>query len=254
MLLTSVVASIVSYMPAIYAAREEVIEVNRVKTRSMAKKDEAEKRQVDAGLAVEQPVPKSISSYAVTSTTDVNSRPVHNLQPQQLPKKNVLVLRFLAALILPNVCVESVKDEKEEAVMFGSLVDSMASSVDKDEEYEVSKLEKRNGRGNDLPLVDIGGNRAELVEETVRDPTLEAVRSMATRKEKGYYLLDGLILKTSICSALETVPAIVLPHTRYEISISELLLVVKAALQCLSRQYLCLPLLHGFYSTHCYGL
>ena len=109
--------------------------------------------------------------------------------------------------------MESVEDEKEEAVMFGSLVDSMDSSVDKGEEYEVRKLGKRKGSGNDLPLVDIGGNRAELVEETVRDPTLEAVRGMATRKEKGYYWLDGLILRTSIGSALETVSAIVLPHS-----------------------------------------
>ena len=50
-----------------------------MKTRSMAKKNEAEKRQVAADLAVEQPVLKSISSYAVTSTTDVNSGPAHHL-------------------------------------------------------------------------------------------------------------------------------------------------------------------------------
>ena len=42
-----------------------------------------------------------------------------------------------------DVSLESVEDEKEEAVMFGSLVDSMDSSVDKDEEYEVRKLGKR---------------------------------------------------------------------------------------------------------------
>ena len=52
------------------------------------------------------------------------------------------------------------------------------------------------------------------MEETVRDPTLEAVRGMATRKEKGYYWLDGLIFRTStIGSALETVSTIVLPHS-----------------------------------------
>ena len=50
-----------SQLHAIYAAREEVIKVNRVKTHSMAKKDEAEKRQVAAYLAVEQPVPKSLA-------------------------------------------------------------------------------------------------------------------------------------------------------------------------------------------------
>ena len=33
--------------------------------------------------------------------------------------------------------------------MFGSLVNSMDSSVDKDEEYEVRKLGKRKGSGND---------------------------------------------------------------------------------------------------------
>ena len=32
---------------------------------------------------------------------------------------------------------------------------------------------KRKGSRDDLFFVDIGGNRAEVVEETVRDPTLE---------------------------------------------------------------------------------
>ena len=100
-----------------------------MKTRSMAKKDEAEKRQVAADLAAEQPVPKSISSYAVTSTTDVNSCPAHhlqcsNIQPNPSPKVS-------SSSDTVNVSVEIVEDEKEEAVMFGSLVDSMDSSVDK---------------------------------------------------------------------------------------------------------------------------
>ena len=103
MLLTSGVASIVSYMPYVYAAREEV-KVNRVKTRSMAKKDEAEKRQVAADLDVEQPVPTSISSYAVTSTTDVllsSTSLMYNLSSCLRKMVNqILVLRSLAALIL----------------------------------------------------------------------------------------------------------------------------------------------------------
>ena len=162
-----------------------------MKTHSMTKKDEAEKRQVAADLAIEQPVPKSISSYAVTSTTDVNSCPAHHLQPQQLPKKNGQPNnspKVSSSSDTANVSVESVEDGKEEAVMFGSLVDSMDSSIDKDEEYEVRKLGKRKGSGNDLPLVDIGGNTAELVEETVRDPTLEAVRD-GNKKGKGILLV-----------------------------------------------------------------
>ena len=122
-----------SQLHAIYASREVVIKVNQVKTRSMAKKNEAEKRQVAADLAVEQPVPKSISSYAVTSTTDVNSGPAHHLQPQQLPKKNgqpTPSVKVSNSSDTANVSVKSVENEKEEAVMFGSLVDSMDFSVD----------------------------------------------------------------------------------------------------------------------------
>jgi len=51
--------------------------------------------------------------------------------------------------------VDNVENEKEEAVMFGSLVNDMGSSVDKDEEYEVRKLDKRKGSGDDIPLLDI---------------------------------------------------------------------------------------------------
>jgi len=84
----------------IYVAREEVTEVNRVKTRSMAKKDEAEKSQVVADLAVEQPVPRSHSSYFLASNTDVNSCPADPLQPQQLPNIDGQPNHSSSALIL----------------------------------------------------------------------------------------------------------------------------------------------------------
>ena len=55
------------------------------------------------------------------------------MQPQQLPKKNgqpTPCAKVSNSSDTANVSVKSVEDEKEEAVMFGSLVDSMDFSVD----------------------------------------------------------------------------------------------------------------------------
>ena len=55
------------------------------------------------------------------------------MQPQQLPKKNgqpTPSAKVSNSSDTANVSVKSVEDEKEEVVIFGSLVDSMDSSVD----------------------------------------------------------------------------------------------------------------------------
>ena len=91
-------------------------------------------------------VPKPFSSDTVSSTTDVNSCPADPLQPHQLPKKddqpNPSPKVSSRSDTTTNVSVESVEDEREEAVMISSLVDSMDSLVGKDE-YQVMKLRNK---------------------------------------------------------------------------------------------------------------
>ena len=176
----------------LYYTQEEAKRVNTVRTRSMARAEEAEGKRDAAEIAVEKP--------KVTSIAD----PV---------RSEVGVEELVSETGGAGEESEPILGDDGEELMFGGLVDGLEPSVAGEEEYAVRGEGSGTEAGIDLPTVATRGDRAKLVKETKNDPTLATVRALADKGEKGYSWSQGLIMLEYDGDARKTVKAIVVPES-----------------------------------------
>ena len=207
---------------ALYNSRENEKRVNVVKTRSMTREEGKEAQQDAVEVAVEQPKvtqilepvaesvpPESPGSASLDASEYISPTQFsHTSEYKDSDTSSVSSLTVVAQKEGEQVLVEG-----EEAVEFGHLGDWAEPSEAGEEEYTVRKVGSGKDGDLDLPVLVGGGDRARLVSETKLDPSLEAVRGMADRHEKGYSWCDGLIMLAVEGDARQTEHVIVLPKS-----------------------------------------
>ena len=105
-------------------------------------------------------------------------------------------------------------DEKGEKFVDEILAVEMDSSVERDEVKFDLRVEARGKVDLEIPPVRSGNpSKAELVDQTKTDPSLEEWRKWADSEEQGFNWEDGLLYQATTTQVLETDHLIALPKT-----------------------------------------
>ena len=192
------------------ANRIEQGEVLRVTTRAQAKEDSQREEEEAKVVAVERPSVKpvhvevSIEAQGTGEGKPAADRPVKGVPEPVASSETLGELRDK---------VGSLGREDEESVE-ELLADEMDSLTEEDKAKFDLRVESREEVDLKIPPVRSGNpSRAELVEQTKTDPSLEEWRKLADAEERGLKWQDGLLYQATTTQVLETAHLIALPKT-----------------------------------------
>ena len=190
------------------ANRLEQAEVMRVTTRAEAKESSQREEEEACTVAVEKPRVKPVNVEVRSSGESTGEgKPVEDRPagvPEPVASGNAIGNEKSEDMILV---------ETEEACVADVLADELSAYVcEKDDVKFELRVEDRGQVELEIPPVkSCNGSRAELVEETKKDPSLEGWRRLADAGEQGFMWQDSLLYQATTTQVLDTAHLMALP-------------------------------------------
>ena len=198
------------------ANKLEQKDVLRVTTRAQAKEDSQSERADAKVVAEEDPNVKPLLESERAGQIEVSIEAQGTEEGKPAADRPV---RVVPEPVASASALEGLEERagslgrKEEELVEEILADELDSSVERDDvQFE---LRADGGKGVDLripPVKSGNSSRAELVEQTKMDPSLEEWRKLADSEEQGFKWQDGLLYQATTSQVFETVYLMALPE------------------------------------------
>ena len=206
---------------------EAEVDVRRVTTRAEAKQENSEKEENARVVEVEKPRVRAavadtgvsaVEKVAAVGKIGVGKRVEAEGKTAEGPSPSSLILEVVAdsekSTGEGGLVADRPASNPEPVAQIAEVAGDSVVGENVTLQEEVDYCLRKGGSLEDLevPPVRRGpGDRAELVEEVKKDPTLEGYRSLAEKGEQGFLWERGLLYQAKAPQGEEVVHAIVLP-------------------------------------------